>query len=513
VSSVPASRTLDENPELSAALADEVSRLEAAALDLLRDLIRTPSVSGDEGDHRDQSSVAGKLWTSLATLPGVERDADTISPGRDNVMAIIPSDPGTIFVLDAHTDTVPPGDPTAWLNGGPYAATDGEVRWLGDDHVRLNVQGETIERRVRRRLGRLWEARSFDRASVVYGRGAFDNKGPVVVAWLATAALAAALARRNLELTGTLVTAFVVDEEQAMAGTRALVSGSNNWLARHGLLPDNRRPDGMRDSITGVALDGSYGFVPIVGHRGVAQLAIRATGQAAHAATPDLGVNAVTRLATVLHTLETERAALADRLAGLFADKLLEPATLAIGTTIAGGGVTGVETVDSQLVVRRTAINVVPDWCEATIDCRHPRAANGDDTNIRQRIADTVAAFIQDRTGLAAPDLRVEVVSGNPPCAILDRPEGAAADRLVSAVLRHGESVSGFVPWVETAPGGTDATVMINEAGIHTMVEFGPAGAFAHEPFEYVETDQIAIGALILARTIVDVLGVTQARA
>ena len=35
-------------------------------------------------------------------------------------------------------------------------------------------------------------------------------------------------------------------------------------------------------------------------------------------------------------------------------------------------------------------------------------------------------------------------------------------------------------------------------------------GAFAHEPFEYVETDQIAIGALILARTIVDVLGVRE---
>src|SRR5262245_29851145 len=268
-------------------------------------------------------------------MSGIERDADTVFSGRDNVMAIIPGSPESVFVLDAHTDTVPPGDPTTWLNGGPYAAADGEVAWLGDDRVRLQVQGETVERRVRRRLGRLWEARGFDRAPVIYGRGAFDNKGPVVVAWLATAALASALAQRNLNLAGTLVTAFVVDEEQGMMGTRSLVAGPNSWLSRHGLLPERRRPDGMRDGITGVALDGSYGFVPVVGHRGVAQLAIRSTGQAAHAATPDLGINAVTRLAKVLHTLDTEREILAECLAGLFADELLEPATLAIGTTIA----------------------------------------------------------------------------------------------------------------------------------------------------------------------------------
>jgi acetylornithine deacetylase/succinyl-diaminopimelate desuccinylase-like protein len=502
----------DTNSNLTAALTAEVGRLEDSAIDLLRDLIRTPSVSGDEGDHRDLASVAGKLWSSLAAFPGIDRDADPVFPGRDNVIAIIPGNRERVFVLDAHTDTVPAGDPTAWLDDGPYAATDGEVTWLGDDRVRLNVQEQTIERTVRRRLGRLWEARRFDRAPILYGRGAFDNKGPVAVAWLATVALASALRQRNLQLAGTLVTAFVVDEEQGMAGTRALVSGPNCWLERHKLLPHGRTPDGMREDITGVALDGSYGFVPVVGHRGVAQMSVRSAGQAAHAATPDLGVNAVTRLAAVLHMLDAHRDELSVRLAGLFDDQLLEPATLAIGTTIAGGGVKAVETVSGQLVVRREGVNVVPDWCEATIDCRHPRAADRDDSTIRERIANTVATFIRDQTGLTRPELSVDVIAGNPPCAILERPEDAASDALVSAVLRHGETVSEFAPWVETAPGGTDATVMINEAGIHTLVEFGPAGAFAHEPYEYVEKDQIAVGALILARTIIDILGVEPAR-
>jgi acetylornithine deacetylase/succinyl-diaminopimelate desuccinylase-like protein len=496
---------------LDLALAEDVARLEPRAVDLLRALIRTPSVTGGEGDFRDPHSVAGKLWDSLADFAETARHAESIAPGRDNVMAILGSQADRVMVLDAHTDTVPSGEAERWIDGDPFSAADGRVFWLGNDRVRLEVGGRAIERPVRRRLGRLWEARSFASAPIIYGRGSFDNKGPVAVAWLATATLATALARERLELTGTLVTAFVVDEEHGMAGTRALAAGEQSWLARHGLLPGARGEDGLRAGIFGVALDGSYGFVPIVGHRGVAQLAIRTSGQAAHAATPHLGSNAVTRMAAALQLLESEHHEVADRLAFLFDDALLEPATLAIGTTIAGGGVSAIRHEGGSAVVERTGINVVPDWCEATIDCRHPRPADGDMTTIRERIAATLAGFIAERTGLDAPDLTIEVISGGPPCAILERADQGWADPLVGAVLRHGSAVSGFTPWVETAPGGTDATVMINEGGIQTLVEFGPAGAFAHEPHEFVERDQIAVGALILARTIAEVLGVRSA--
>src|SRR4051794_240663 len=119
---MPSSDTADVNPALIADITDHVSRLEASALEVLRDLIRTPSVSGQEGDHLDQQSVAGRLWTSLADVPGIERFADPVFPARDNVMAVIPGDRERVFVLDAHTDTVPAGDPAAWLDGGPHAA-------------------------------------------------------------------------------------------------------------------------------------------------------------------------------------------------------------------------------------------------------------------------------------------------------------------------------------------------------------------------------------------------------
>jgi acetylornithine deacetylase/succinyl-diaminopimelate desuccinylase-like protein len=51
---------------------------------------------------------------------------------------------------------------------------------------------------------------------------------------------------------------------------------------------------------------------------------------------------------------------------------------------------------------------------------------------------------------------------------------------------------------------------MINGGCIRSIVEFGPAGGFAHEPHEFVERDQIALGARILARVVIDLLGVEQ---
>ncbi len=495
---------------INAALHGEVARLEPAALDLLRILIRTPSVTGDEGNHRSERSVAGQLWASLENKPGVLRYADPVFPNRDNIIAVVSGNAERVMVLDAHTDTVPAGESSRWFDQDPFSASDGMIHWLGEDRVLLQVGESSVERPVRRRLGKLWEARSFSSATVIYGRGAFDNKGPIAVAWLATMALCSALERANLMLDGTLVTAFVVDEEESMAGTRALVANPDSWLARHDLLSGDMGGDELRSNIVGVALDGSYGFVPVVGHRGVAQMVLRTSGQAAHAATPDLGRNAVTRMAFALHALELHRDELAARLAPLFEDVLLEPATLAIGTTIAGGGVSGVTFRDGRAQVARMGVNVIPDWCEATIDCRFPRPADGDVGTIRNRIAATILQFVFDHTGLGPPDLIIDSIAGSPLCAILDRPEDGHLDSLVGPFLRHGAMVSGFDLWVETAPGGTDATVMINEGRIRTLVEFGPAGAFSHEPHEFVERDQIAVGALILALSIVDILGVRE---
>ena len=64
----------------------------------------------------------------------------------------------------------------------------------------------------------------------------------------------------------------------------------------------------------------------------------------------------------------------------------------------------------------------------------------------------------------------------------------------------------GYVPDVETAPGGTDATVMIHAGHIPTLVEMGAAGGLSHDYHEFVERDMITAGAKILALMAIDVL-------
>ncbi|MGI9253718.1 MAG: M20/M25/M40 family metallo-hydrolase, partial [Thermomicrobiales bacterium] len=218
------------------AIANAVSASTPEALDLLRRLIQTPCVTGDEGSASEPSSAAGLLWASLAELPGAERHADTVEPNRDNIIACLSGGDGRVVILDAHYDTVPTGDPSQWLDGNPFSAADGTVTYLGNDRIRLEAGKVRVERPVRRRLGRMWEARGVASAPVIYGRGSFDNKGPVAVAWLATAALARALAATGQRLAGTLVCGFTVDEEDGMAGVKALAGGPGCWLDRQGLL-------------------------------------------------------------------------------------------------------------------------------------------------------------------------------------------------------------------------------------------------------------------------------------
>ena len=83
--------------------------------------------------------------------------------------------------------------------------------------------------------------------------------------------------------------------------------------------------------------------------RGSAFFNLRTTGRAGHASRPDLGSNAIDKMLDVLAVIRTEFAAefAAHR------DPLLGSSTLSIGT-IRGG----------------TKTNIIPDFCEASVDMR-----------------------------------------------------------------------------------------------------------------------------------------------
>lgn len=139
-------------------------------LAMLRDLVRAPSVNGnEEGPAR---VVAERLDAG-----GIKIRLDEVAPGRPNVLAELGDGAGPTLLWNAHLDTVPVGNAAAWTTD-PFGA---EIR-----------------------DGRL------------YGRGASDDKGGVAV--MAAAALAVA---RTGGVAGRLRLAFVMGEETGHVGTRA----------------------------------------------------------------------------------------------------------------------------------------------------------------------------------------------------------------------------------------------------------------------------------------------------
>jgi acetylornithine deacetylase len=111
----------------------------------------------------------------------------------------------------------------------------------------------------------------------VYGRGACDMKASLA------ASLLAAVRAKELDLRGDVVVSAVADEEVASAGTEAVVA--------------RRRPD---FAIVTEPTDERLA----IAHRGFACFEIETEGFAAHGSLPDIGIDAIARMGSVLVRLE-----------------------------------------------------------------------------------------------------------------------------------------------------------------------------------------------------------------
>jgi len=175
----------------------------------------------------------------------------------------------------------------------------------------------------------------------LYGRGACDTKGSLAA--MLTALGDVARSKRRPAAT-EIILAGVVDEEHAQAGARALAASE-------------LRAD--------LAIVGEPTRCRVVtAHKGSLWLQLETRGKAAHGARPDLGINAVHRMARIVDWLETDYAnALRDR-----RHPLLGHATVSVGT-IAGG----------------VQPNIVPDRCVLQLDRRTlPAETEGD---VRREVA------------------------------------------------------------------------------------------------------------------------------
>ncbi len=485
---------------------------EADAVRLLQDLVRVRSLSRQEGTTAQPATLVAHLRHELGHAPATEVAEQLVGPTSQNLIEVLTGPGDACFVIDAHTDTVPEGQADRWFDGNPFSAAEGEVHYLGQGRIRIEVGAHQHEATIRDRMARVWETKRTTRSvPIVYGRGTFDNKAAVASTVMAMRALGAA----GAPLGGTLVAAYVADEEESSSGVGALSVGPDSWLGARGFLSGPTDADGFLTRISGVALDGSYGYTPVVGHRGSTLLVLNVQGRAAHASTPFLGVSAVEQMSRLLVALADGQSELIEQhLLPLMDAELLGPPTLAIGTTVVGGGVRRVGRDGARQVVERGGTNAVADWCEATIDLRYPpgREYPADLATFPDRLRGEIDAFLRQRvrTDGWSFSLGVSRDRGSPPCALGRTRTQAASHPLAATALRIAGRVLGYRPDIETAPGGTDASVMVHAGRIPTLVEMGAAGGLSHDYHEFVERDMIVAGAKVLALMAIDVLGVAE---
>ena len=312
------------SPEALAAAAVEP----AWATEVLRALVRVPSVTGDEVAVQDvvatQLEALGCAVERLDSDPEAFARDDPDWPGaempRDRLPIVIGRlgrRGGRRLLLVGHVDVVPPGDPATWHHD-PWAA-------------------------------------DLD-AGRVYGRGAVDMKGGVAAILAAVRALRDAGVAERLD--GELLVVSVPSEEDGGQGMLAAI--------RAGAVGDLAIITEPSD------LD------VVIAHAGAVTFRLTVPGRAAHASVRREGVSALDKLMTLIRALEDDEAArnAAER------DPLMTALGLPYPTIIGkvAGGEWASTVLDRVVAEGRYGVKLGQTWREAEVDLRRciDRAAAAD---------------------------------------------------------------------------------------------------------------------------------------
>lgn len=286
-----------------------------ASLDLvslLQDLVRLPSVNpmgrpvqGDIYYEHRMTEYLENLFRGM----GVRYERQTMTPGRDNIVARIDGDVSAedgapLIMLEAHQDTVPV------------------------DHMIIPPFDPQL------RDGR------------IYGRGSCDIKGGMASMLWAFHRLA------SVRPAGmpTVLMACTVNEEHGSEGAAKL---AELWERPSSLFP--RAPDAAI-----VAEPTSLNVV--VAHKGVVRWRVKTHGRAAHSSQPKMGQNAIYAMGRVLGVVEHYAK---EVVPGLGANRWVGQPTMSVGV-IAGG--ISVNTVPDHCMIEVDR-RVLPD--ESPMEALH----------------------------------------------------------------------------------------------------------------------------------------------
>ena len=230
--------------------------------------------------------AAAEIISAELGRSGIDSRIDSWDGSRANIIARVKSSGRKGALLFAcHLDVVPPGE-ASWMNPA-FAAIESDGK--------------------------------------IYGRGSTDMKG-------GTAAIVTAVGEivdSGTKLQGDIILFGAAGEETDSCGTKRFV-----------------RNFGRTPEFIGVVIPEPTDFEIITAHRGMLWLKVTTSGKAAHSSTPQLGVNAIASMMSVLNELDNFKIRFEPH-------ELLGECSMSINT-IAGG----------------KAMNIVPDKCDIGIDIR-----------------------------------------------------------------------------------------------------------------------------------------------
>ena len=285
----------------------------------------------------------------------------------------------------------------------------------------------------------------------LWGRGAADMKSGVA----SMVAGVEAIVNSGVRLNGDLLLTAVADEETgSLRGTRHLIE--------RGLKADMAvvsEPTDLRVEIA---------------NKGILWVEITTRGRGSHASRPHLGVNAIDKMQTVIEALHNIK------LEGWNELFDVPPPVLSV-TKIQGG----------------TKINVIPDLCKIEVDRRLlpgelPEAA----------LHEIEVAIDEARKRDPQLDVVITVIDEWPPMQI------SPGEPIVESLVNTVEAVLGERPRLFGKAAGTDASWLVRDAKIPTVL-FGPGDPrLSHSPDENVELCKVTDAAKVFAVLAAEVLGV-----
>jgi acetylornithine deacetylase/succinyl-diaminopimelate desuccinylase-like protein len=361
-------------------------------------------------------STVEELTQALVRIPSVNPDGD---PGTDATGEAACADYVASFLKDCGADVVIeevlPGRPN--VIGGFVSGKNKPKIVFGPHLDTVGVGGMVIDPfSGDLRDGRIW------------GRGASDTKGPM-------AAMLWALKTMGTELSSLPVDVYFagfMSEESSQHGSR--------HFAQHHADFD-------------FALVGEPTSMKVVHkHKGCLWADVKTSGIAVHGATPELGVNAIVKMADLIPALHTRFPEVLREKGGV--DDLLGTSTINLGI-IQGG----------------TRSNIVADSCTLRVDIRVTPQLHEQGGALS-----LLEAFVKERDASATVSAFTEAMPLNTP----------AQNQYVQQLLHAGSELTG-APWF------CDAAYLA--AGGIPSIAIGPGSiAQAHTKDEWIKTDDLREG-------------------